>query len=123
MPTRPIEAAEWKTYLDEFSRHHQGALVAVEIADPQMGTQEEARWLPFVGISYEEKGSDANSVELIAGDQSNNLTHVIFRPKKIYHKEGAGIASDEVNRDEIIEVTSADEPPVTTLRFRHPNRA
>lgn len=122
MPTRQIEPDQWKPFLDDFSRRHQGAKIAIEIADPQSGTQEEARWLPFVGISFEEKGSEADSIEILAGIQTeDHLTHTIFRPKKVYHKEGAGIASDEVNRDEIIEITSADEPPITYLRFRHPN--
>lgn len=123
MPTRQIEATQWKEYLEDFSRRHQGAQIAIETADPEAGTQEEARWLPFVGISFEIKGSEADSIEILAGTETaDHLTHTIFRPKKVYHKEGAGIASDEVNQDEILEITSADEPPVTYLRFRHPSR-
>ncbi|HEX5324000.1 MAG TPA: DUF5335 family protein [Capsulimonadaceae bacterium] len=120
MSTREIQPAQWKPFLEDFSRRHQGVLMAIETADPDAGPQEEINALPFVGISYEEKGSDADSVEVSAGTEpERHMTHVIFRPRAIYHKEGAGLISDEVNRDEILEITSADEPPVTYLRFLH----
>jgi hypothetical protein len=123
MPTRQIEPDQWKAFLEEFSRRHQGAFVAVETADPEDGTQEETKEMPFLGISFEVKGSEADSVEVIVGTEAeDHITHTIFRPKKIYHKEAAGLISDEVNRDEILEITSADDPPITYLRFRHGNR-
>jgi hypothetical protein len=122
MPTRQIEPDQWKSFLEEFSRRHQGSLIAIETADPEAGTQEETKLMPFLGISFEEKGSEADSVEVIAGTEAeDHVTHTIFLPKKIYHKEGAGLISDEVNRDEILEITSADDPPITYLRFRRGN--
>ena|SRR5579883_2290720 len=119
MPTRQIEPEQWKPFLEDFSRRHQGVTVEIEIADPEAGTQEEVRSLPFVGISFEAKGSDADSIEVLAGTETeDHIAHTIFRPKKIYHKEAAGLISDEVNQDEVLEITSAATPPITYLRFR-----
>jgi len=122
MPTRQIEPDQWKAFLEEFSRRHQGTVVAIEVADPESGKQSEVRAMPFVGITFETNGSEADTIEVLAGTETeDHVEHTIFRPKAIYHKEAAGLISDEVNRDEILEITSADDPPITYLRFRHVN--
>ena len=119
MPTRQIEPNEWKDFLDDFSRRHQGVIVAIETADPEAGTQNEVSALPFVGINFQVKGSEADTIEVMAGtEKEDHVEHTIFRPKAIYHKDAAGLVSDEINQDEILEITSADNPPITYLRFR-----
>ncbi len=121
MATHDIPRDGWKAYFDEFSRTRQGARVTVEtVADSQSDPQIEARALPLVGITYSDKGSDADEFEIILGTKPNDhVTHTISAPKHVYHKTGAGIISDEVNADEVIEITSAGRPAITHLQF-HP---
>ncbi len=122
MPTREIGRAQWPAFLDEFSRRRAGALVTIEIVSgPQNNPQFAARRLPLTGLAYDGKGSGADQIEIMAGTETDDqITHVVVQPIHLYHKEGAGLISEEVNADEIIEITSAVPPPITYLRFEPP---
>ncbi len=122
MPTREIARSDWKTYFDEFSRTRQGERMTVElIFDPQRDPQFALEQQPLVGISYEEKGSEKGQFEIIAGGETgDSITHSITNPVHVYHKNAAGLISDEVNEDEIVEFTSSDAPRITFLRFQRP---
>ena len=119
MPTREIIRSEWKAYFDEFSRARTGERVTVElIHDPQTDPQFTLHRQPLVGISFEEKGSGEGQIEIIAGGEtSDSLTHAITHPVHVYHKNARGLISDEVNVDEVLEITSTDDPRITFLRF------
>lgn len=119
MATHEISKDQWKPFLETLSERRKGAKVTVEVADPHHGPRKEVTDLPLVGISYEDKGSETGSVELLLGDAAgDHVTRVISHPKTIYHKSAAGVLSDEVNHDEIVEITSSDDPPVTQLHFK-----
>ena len=45
------------------------------------------------------------------------VTHAIENPNRVFHKTAAGVMSDEVNQDEVIEITAPGHPPITYLRF------
>lgn len=119
MPTREIARAEWKTYFDDFSKNRQGEVVSVELifspqADPDYALEKQ----PLVGLSYEEKGSDAGSILIIAGGEENDsVTYRVTNPVHVYHKNARGLISEEINDDEVIEVTSTDDPRIIFLRF------
>ena len=119
MPTREIARTEWKTYFDEFSRTRTGELISVElIFSPQADPQDALDKEPLVGITYEEKGSEPGTIEIIAGDKENNaLTHTVTNPVHVYHKNARGLISEEINVDEVIEITSTDDPRIVFLRF------
>ncbi len=121
MPTREISRSDWKSYFDEFSRTRQGELVTVElIFDPAGDPQFAQKKQPLVGISYEEKGSEVGAIEIMMGETDSSLTHAVTHPVHVYHKNAAGLISDEVNADEILEFTSEDAPRITFLRFERP---
>ena len=118
MPTREISRDRWPAFFDEFSRTRAGALVTVEIVgSPQADPWFPARRLPLTGLSFEPGGSGAGHMEIRAGEGEGHITHVIVQPTHVYHKDGAGLISDEVNRDEILEITSTASPRITFLRF------
>jgi hypothetical protein len=74
--------------------------------------------LPLAGVSFDPKGSEHGSIDIMAGTEAtNHVTHVITHPKRVYHKTGTGDLSSEVERDEVVEVTAAGDPPVTYIRF------
>ncbi|HVK04736.1 MAG TPA: DUF5335 family protein [Armatimonadaceae bacterium] len=123
MATHDIPREEWKGFLEEFTRLHQGSRVTMEAVDPHTSPQTEAQALPFVSISLEdeEQGEDGGSIVLLLeGDgEPKRVSHAIRGPRHLYHKPGAGVISSEVNPDEILEITAAGEPPITYLHFRH----
>jgi len=122
MPTREIPRSDWKTYFDEFSRTRQNENITVEVIfNPQGDPQYAFERQPLVGISYAEKGSEAGTIEIIVGGEiGDSLTHTVTSPVHIYHKNAAGMISDEVNPDEVLEITSTDDPRITYLRFERP---
>ena len=123
MPTREISRSDWRTYFDDFSRTRQDENVTVElIYDPQGDPQYAAERQPLVGISFEEKGSEAGTIEIILGGETgNSQTHTVTNPVHVYHKNAAGLISEEVNPDEVLEFTSTDDPRITYLRFNRPD--
>jgi hypothetical protein len=118
MATHEIPKEQWSDFLTTFSDRRKGAKVTVEVADPHKGPRKEVADLPLIGITIDDAGSDAGSISLLLGEEgSDHVTHIINSPKALYHKSAAGVLSDEVNQDEILEVTSSDDPPVTQLHF------
>ena len=121
MATHDIERERWGAFFDEFSRRRQGMLVTIEAVAPESGPQVETRGLPFVGITLDRKGSGGDTIEILTGtERDDHLSHTIPAPTRVYHKTGAGVMSDEVNPDEILEITSSGDPPITYLRFQRP---
>lgn len=121
MATHDIPREQWKTFFEDFSRRHQGrARVTVEAVDPKTQPHVEANALPFVGLSFEEKGSDTGSIVLLLGaERGDHVKHSVENPRHVYHKAGAGVLSSEVNPDEILEITAPGDPPILFLHFRH----
>ena len=118
MATHEISREHWATFFEDFSKRHEGTLVEADAVSPQTGVRPETQWLPFVGIEFEEKGSEAGSIRLLTTTEIGDNSIEITSPKQVYHKPGAGILSDEVTENEILEITSADDPPITYLRFK-----
>ncbi|MBC8138498.1 MAG: DUF5335 family protein [Fibrella sp.] len=114
MATHEIPQDQWESFFAVFSERRNGALVTVELADPQKGPRKAETNQPLTGITID----DAGSVLLqLGGTGSDTVTRTITEPKAVYHKSAAGVMSDEVNHDEIIEITSAGDPPITQLHF------
>jgi len=81
-----IEQKQWKSFLDEFSKRNQFRATRLEIVG-QIGAQEEERYLPLVGVSFEPKGSDAGSVVVVLGGETvkdqRHIEHLITRVQQI----------------------------------------
>jgi hypothetical protein len=121
-----IEREQWKTFLDEFSERNQLKATRVEVIG-EIGAQEEEVYLPLVGVSFEPKGAEAGSVEIILGGEAANdprhLTHLIPNVQRIAPllgttslEDGLGIENDEGTKTLLrfkalaeIEETASDE--------------
>jgi hypothetical protein len=81
-----IERDQWKSFLDEFSKRNQLRATRLEVVG-ELGDQEEEEYLPLVGVSFEDKGSAAGSVEVILGGESTaderHLEHTISKVQRI----------------------------------------
>ncbi|MDX6711510.1 MAG: hypothetical protein QOH96_2526 [Blastocatellia bacterium] len=82
-----IARDQWKTFLDEFSKRNQLRPTRLEIIGQEIGAQEEEELLPFLGISFERKGTAAGSIEILLGGETarepRQLTHTIFNAQRI----------------------------------------
>ena len=82
-----IARDQWKTFLDEFSKRNQLRPTRLEVIGQEIGAQEEEELLPFLGISFERKGTAAGSIEILLGGETarepRQLTHTIFNAQRI----------------------------------------
>lgn len=101
MQVNEIPEELWKQFFDRFSRTHDLARASARIFGPGTGSHTETEPLPFAGISYDEKGSSAGSIDVMLGAApETHVTHTITQPTNVWHKSGDG--------PEVLEVRSAD---------------
>ena len=111
MATQEIPRDEWTTFLDTFSRQHEGWLATVEILGPDIGAQQEVLNLPLEGISASKDSVPQTIIISLGNDAEDHVTHTITNPNRIWLEQtsqGANAA---------LEIESADEVK-TLLRFR-----
>jgi len=112
MLTREIPRDRWITFLDTFSKEHQGWIVTVEVLGSTIGAQEESGRLPLIGISADLKGRE-NGIDIMLGGRPDaHLTRIINRPRRLWFKQ------PEEEAHEALEVESEDGT-VTVVHFRH----
>lgn len=91
METREITRNEWKQFLDDFSKQHQGRSASVQIIGDDLGSQQEATSLPFVGISADDSGSAKGGIEVMLGtERDDHLEHLISDPTHLWLKSANG---------------------------------
>ena len=111
MPTREIQRNEWVSFFNSFSSRHLGWLVTVEIMDPEIGDQTEARDLPLEGITAELNERGPDQIEILAGNQADrHVSNSVVDPKQVWLK-----SSDE-GADEVLEIKG--ENATVLIRFR-----
>lgn len=112
-----IKRNNWKDYLNEFSRRNRTRPARLEILSDETGANEQAEHLPLVGISYEEKGSDAGDALVTLGGEGaaddRHLTHLVSQVASITASTG------EDSREDALEITGADGTK-TILAFEQP---
>jgi hypothetical protein len=112
MATQEIPRGEWLTFLDSFSREHQGWLVDLEIVRPGKGTQVEAKAMPLVGITAGVNRGDGETVHVTLGKApKDHLTHTVRGVSHVRLRE-----SDE-GAHEAVEIGSKAEE-TRRVRFR-----
>jgi hypothetical protein len=93
-----IPRDQWKTFLDDFSKRNQLRPTRLEVIGLEIGAQEEEELLPFLGISFERKGTAAGSIEILLGGETarepRQLTHTIFNAQRIVPIVGIAALED-----------------------------
>ncbi len=81
-----IEQGQWQSFLNDFSKRNQFRPTRLEILGDQ-GIQEEERFLPLVGVSFEPRGAAAGSVLVTMGGESaqdsRHVEHTIAEVQRI----------------------------------------
>lgn len=67
MNTREIERSQWNSYLASVTNLCLNRPVTVQFISEELGNQMVANHVPFLGISPEEKGSEACAVDIELG--------------------------------------------------------
>ncbi len=84
MQTREIPREQWVSFLDGFSRQHEGWLVNVQVTQDGTQNKPEARNLPLQGIAADLKHGDDDTIEIILGKQTDDyITHSLSKVKRI----------------------------------------
>lgn len=108
-----IPRGEWLSFLDSFSRQHEGWLVTLEVPEGQGRSGVEAQNLKFEGVTPEHsEGHDRISIAL-GKAPDDHLTHFVSDPKRLLFlqaKSGGHVG---------LRIESADGG-LTVIRFRGP---
>ena len=111
MPTQEIHRNEWVGFFDSFSSRHRGWLVTVEIMDPEIGDQTEARDLPLEGITAELNQRGPDQIEIMIGNQADqHVSNSVVDPRQVWLK------STDEGADEVLEIKGETE--TVLIRFR-----
>jgi hypothetical protein len=114
MPTQEIPRDEWATFLERYSRQHEGWLATLEVFGPEIGAQQEALDLPLEGIAAASKDGNPSTISIsisLGNAPDDHVTHTITDPTRLWLEQtsqGANAA---------LEIESAGEVK-TLLRFR-----
>lgn len=110
MRTRQIDRSQWRDFLHEFSRQHDGWIASVEVMADELGAQREVENRPFHGVVYDPVPGD-DRIEIMSGDARAHMTHTVQHPRRIW-LEQTGDGADRALQIE------SDEGEKTLIRFR-----
>jgi hypothetical protein len=86
--TREVKKDELPQWLDLVSRLGTDRQVRLEVEGTDIGDQELAGFLPFMGIDLDAKGSARGAIEiLMESGGSGALRHAVERPRHVYALE------------------------------------
>ena len=110
MPTQEILRDEWKDFFQDFTRFHQGWIVAFDVFSYEMGAQRGTEGMPFEAIFVEEEKDGRESIELFFGERPEpHLTHTITAAKRVrFESEG---------ESEVLQIEDEDDTTVL-MSFR-----
>jgi hypothetical protein len=101
MPTQQIAPQEWAYFFDTFSRQYRGRSVDVQILGEDLGVFAMAHNQPLIGITAQVKNGP-REIEVMAGDGSANITHVVKQPSQVWIQQGNN------GRDSVLKIESRE---------------
>ncbi|HWP42919.1 MAG TPA: DUF5335 family protein [Blastocatellia bacterium] len=82
-----VARSQWESFLDEFSKRNSLRPTRLEFIGEELGAQEEEKYLPLLGVSYETKGDAAGSVIIMLGGEApadeRHLDHTVAGVERI----------------------------------------
>jgi len=111
METCTIPEDQWADFFDHLNHDRDGWIATIRVLHGEYGPQQIASNLLFQGISFDTKGTRANSVQISAGDQiGSHVNHVVDLPLHIRQTQ-------EPNGSIDVQIEPANGP--TTLIHLH----
>ena len=113
MALQQIPQEQWADYLDNLSRQYESGMVSVDVRGDSLPPQQAIRPQPFLGISYESKGSGAGRIDIMfGGEETSHATHAITSPVKLMVQENTPI-----EQVDMIQIDGAEGEPTTLVHF------
>lgn len=81
MTLQRLEKMQWQRFCDLVSKGIEGKRAEIEIASLETGVQEEARWLPLMGLAYD---PNDDIIEILL----DGLDHLVVHPRELYVEFG-----------------------------------
>lgn len=103
MVTSKLEKAQWQSFFDRVSKALTGKQAEIEVNSLSIGSQVEAEWLPFHGITYDPRN---DIVEVVV----EGLDHLIHNPTEIF------VRHDTVDLDSVEVIDRDDVRQIVKLR-------
>jgi hypothetical protein len=108
-----VAPKHWSEFLSDFSKRNEKKPTRLENVSFELGSQVLEKCLPLVGVTFEPKGSETGSVEIILGgvsaDGARQMEHVVLNTTRImpltgYHgvEDGIGFESEDGTRTLLI---------------------
>jgi uncharacterized protein YuzE len=114
MPTRKIEKAHWRDFLDTATQELVGAQAEVQVAGLSLGSQIEVEWLGLFGFNYDPR---TDTIEIAL----DGVDHIVQAPRELWVDiDDKGLVTLEiVGADETRQIVRLREP----LRLAPPEPA
>jgi hypothetical protein len=117
-----IARDNWKPFLDEFSKRNELRPTRIEVIGGDLGAQEAEQHLPLLGISFEPKGSEAGSVEIVLGGTTSaderHFEHLVLNVRRIVPitgtkgiEDGLGFEDNEDRKTLVLFESLTELPP------------
>lgn len=105
MSIEKIDKPNWQAYCDQLSKSLVGTNAEIEVDSLAIGQQLEAKWLPFLGITYEPK---KNTIEILL----EGLDHIIHNPRELYvdHDVGGLTSLQVIDDDDVRQIVKLRQP-------------
>ena len=112
MSARPVPRDRWASFLDSFSRSHEGWLSSIEITRAGIIPAAKVRDKPLIAVSFREGRSGDGAISIQAGARGSQYSTYVVR--EVIRVE---LETTDQGADEGLRVETADGS-VTRLRFR-----
>ncbi|MDO8179964.1 MAG: DUF5335 domain-containing protein [Undibacterium sp.] len=105
MSTSKLEKSAWQSYFDHVSKTVDGKLAEIEVDSLTLGSQIQAEWVPFLGITYDKKN---DLIEILL----DGLDHMIRKPCDVYiEQNGVALSSVEIiDADNVKQIIKLRDP-------------
>lgn len=78
-----IEARDWKTFAEQFSRTHDGWSASLEVRMPDGTTEMAIDDRPFRGVCFENRGGHDALLLVFGDDADEHLAHIVDHPREL----------------------------------------
>lgn len=89
MATYEIPKERWQDFLCSVGNRRAQQPVSIQVTGENVGSQTLCEHLPLVGLSLEEKGSQAAGIEVTLEADEGAFTHLVAEPTSIFVQEDA----------------------------------
>ncbi len=113
MALQQVPQDKWAGFFDALSRQFESGEVSVDVRGNDLPPQEAVSSQPFLGISFETKGSGAGRIDIMFGSPEDaNTSHTIAAPVSVLVEENT--PTEQV---QFIQIDAAEGEPTTIVHF------